>query len=96
MLYLKLQRKVPAQSNKSEGDEVKEVIQLVLQRVKIVTMLNTLEKVRGTVKRLVSQLITSKQGLSVSNPIRIQIEEMKRKVRVYSPAALQFIGPGDR
>lgn len=95
MLFLKLQRKVQAPSNKSEGDEVKEVIQLVLHRVKIMTMLKTMEKVQGAIKKLASQPNPAKQGLSVSNPIRIQIEETKRKIRVYSPAALQFIGPGD-
>ena len=95
MLFLKLQRKVPAPSNKSEGDEVKEVIQLVLHRVKIMTMLKTMEKVQGAIKKLASQPNSAKQGISVSNPIRIQIEETKRKIRVYSPAALQFIGPGD-
>jgi len=54
-----------------------------------------MEKVQGAIKKLASQPNSAKQGLSVSNPIRIQIEETKRKIRVYSPAALQFIGPGD-
>lgn len=38
---------------------------------------------------------TKKQEQPLSGFIRIQLEEIKRKVRIASPAALQFIGPGD-
>ncbi|MBY0098067.1 hypothetical protein [Mesobacillus maritimus] len=96
MLFLKLQRKVPARSNKSEGDEVKEVIQLVLHRVKVMTMFQTMEKVKGAAEKLANLTNSAKQGRSFARLIRIPTEEMKRRVGVYSPAALQFIGPGDR
>ncbi|MCM3724742.1 hypothetical protein M3226_03400 [Neobacillus cucumis] len=36
------------------------------------------------------------QTIVVINPIRILSEAGKRKVKVFSPAALDFIGPGDR
>jgi len=36
------------------------------------------------------------QNIVVINPIRILSEAGKRKVKVFSPAALDFIGPGDR
>jgi hypothetical protein len=35
------------------------------------------------------------QNNEVIEPIRILLEEVKRKVTVFSPAALDFIGPGD-
>jgi hypothetical protein len=35
------------------------------------------------------------QDNGVSKPIRILLEEVKRKVTLFSPAALDFIGPGD-
>jgi hypothetical protein len=36
------------------------------------------------------------QEHEVFEPIRILLEDFKRKVKVFSPAALDFIGPGDR
>ncbi|WP_141561094.1 hypothetical protein [Bacillus sp. AFS037270] len=36
------------------------------------------------------------QNIVVINPIRILLEAGKRKVKVFSPAALDFIGPGDQ
>ncbi|MDR4946669.1 hypothetical protein [Neobacillus cucumis] len=35
------------------------------------------------------------QDMVVMEPIRILLEDVKRKVKVFSPAALDFIGPGD-
>jgi hypothetical protein len=95
MLFLKLQRKVPARSNKSEGDEVKEVVQLVLHRVKVMTLFQTMEKVKGVAEKLANLTNSAKQGRRLARLIRIPNEEMKRRVGVYSPAELQFIGPGD-
>lgn len=96
MLFLKLQRKVQARSNKSEGDEVKEVVQIVVHRVKVMTMFRTVENVVGAAEKLANLTNSAKQGHRLASLIRIPIEEMKRRVGVYSPAALQFIGPGDR
>ena len=36
------------------------------------------------------------QDTEVIDPIRMFFEGIKRKVMVFSPAALDFIGPGDR
>lgn len=36
------------------------------------------------------------QDIGVMKSIRILLEGVKRKVRVYSPAALDFLGPGDQ
>jgi hypothetical protein len=36
------------------------------------------------------------QDTEVIDPIRMHLEGVKRKVMVFSPAALDFIGPGDR
>jgi hypothetical protein len=92
----KLHRKVPVQSNKSESDEAVETIQWIRHRVKIMTRFKTTEKVKKVANRLALQCsLIAKEGTRISSLIRIQLEETKRKVRVQSPAALQFIGPGD-
>ena len=55
------------------------------------------EKVKSESRELALQgVLSAKQGNRVSSLIRIQIEEVKRRVRVCSPEALQFIGPGDQ
>ncbi|WP_342433163.1 hypothetical protein [Neobacillus sp. FSL H8-0543] len=96
MNFFKLHRKVPVQSNKSDSDETMEPIQRIRPRVKIMTRFKTTEKVMSVSNRLALQCsLIAKEGKRVSSLIRIQIEETKRKVRVQSPAALQFIGPGD-
>ncbi len=38
---------------------------------------------------------TPKRAKGIPTMIRIQLEDIKGKVRALSPAALQFIGPGD-
>jgi hypothetical protein len=98
MMFLILQPKVPAQANEVNGDEQRDPIRKVLpHRVKVMTMLKTMEKVKRESKKLTLQCsLFAKQGSRVSSLIRIQIEETKRKVGFYSPAALRFIGPGDR
>lgn len=96
MKIIKLHRKVPVQANKSKGDETKEPVRKVPPRVKVMTMLKITEKVKSVTKMLALQSsFIAKQGSRVASLIRIQIEETKRKVGVCSPAALQFIGPGD-
>jgi len=97
MKFLKLHRKVPAQANKSKGDETRNPVREGPPRVKVMTMLKTMEKVKRVSKKLAIQCSNfAKQGNRISSLIRIQIEETKRKVGVYSPAAMRFIGPGDR
>ena len=94
-MMLVLRTKVPAQSHTSKGNEILEPIQEV-RRQKVMTMIKTLEKVQR-VSRMLAETgeIHSKQGNRVSSLIRIQIEDVKAKVRALSPSALQFIGPGD-
>jgi hypothetical protein len=92
-----LHPKVPAQANSSNGSEIQEPVRKVPHRVKIMTMFKMTEKVKSASRKLVLQAgIFSKQGSRVSSLIRIQIEEIKRKVRICSPEALRFIGPGDK
>src|SRR3954447_14055380 len=99
MIFIKLRRKVLAQANQSNGgDETKDLFWKVPPRVKVMTMLKATEKVKRESQKRASQcsLFFIKQGSSISNLIRIQLEETKGKVRFHSPAALRFIGPGDR
>jgi hypothetical protein len=80
MLYVVLHRKV-----------------LALFRVKVMTMFNRSQEEKGQsrIPKLRGKLI-DKRGRYVSSFIRMQLEDIKGKVRALSPAALQFIGPGDR
>lgn len=95
-LFMLLQRKVPSETNSSEGKEAQELIRKVPPRVKVMTMFRTTEKVKSESRRQAIQgILTPKQGRRVASLIRIQMEEVKRKVRVCSPQAKQFIGPGD-
>jgi hypothetical protein len=100
MVFIKLRRKVPSQtsqSNKSNGDETKDLFWKVPPRVKVMTLLRTTEKVKRESQKLASQYgLFLKRASRMSSLIRIQLEETKRKVGFYSPAALRFIGPGDR
>jgi|SRR4051794_7169990 hypothetical protein len=98
MIFIKLRRKVLAQANQSNGgDETKDLFWKVPLRVKVMTMLKATEKVKRESQKRASQCsLFIKQGSSISNLIRIQLEETKGKVRFHSPAALRFIGPGDR
>jgi hypothetical protein len=60
------------------------------------TLFRTTEKVKSESSKLALQgVLFAKQGSRISSLIRIQIEEIKRKVRACSPAAKHFIGPGD-
>lgn len=96
MIFRKLYRKVPAQSSNAEGEKTREPVRKIPPRDKVMTMFKMTEKVKSESKKLALQAcFIAKQGSRVSSLIRIQIEETKRKVRVCSPAALQFIGPGD-
>lgn len=98
MKVFKLHRKVPAQAQDkgSKGNEASELIRKVPPRVKIMTMFKMIEKVKSeTRKQQIHGGFIPKQGIRVSSLIRIQTEEIKRKVRECSPEAKQFIGPGD-
>jgi len=95
MIFIKLRQKVPAQVNKSNGDETKEAVRKVPARVKVMNLFKTTEQVKSVIKKLaLLGSLLAKQGSRVSSLIRIQIEETKRKVEYHSPAALRFIGPG--
>ncbi|MDR7075593.1 putative CoA-binding protein [Neobacillus niacini] len=96
MKFLKLHRKVPAQAEKSNGEKMKDPLRKIPPKVKVMTMYRMTEEVEKECKKLTIQCrFNLKEGKRVSSQIRIQLEETKRKVRVCSPAALQFIGPGD-
>ena len=61
------------------------------------TMLKATEKVMKIFRKLALQCkIYAKEGSRISKLIRIQMEEIKRKVGFCSPATLRFIGPGDQ
>ncbi len=60
-------------------------------------MLKATEKVNGLSKiDHYNATYMPKKEVEISKLIRIQIEEIKRKVGFRSPAALRFIGPGDQ
>ncbi|WP_160719395.1 hypothetical protein [Bacillus sp. USDA818B3_A] len=65
-----------------------------------VTVRNDRKKSSAVFIRRVKKRITSGghvfQEYVVIEPIRILLEGVKRKVKVFSPAALDFIGPGDQ
>lgn len=98
MIFLNLHRKVPEQtaSANDNGEGAKEPVRKILNRVKIMNMMKAALEVERDSRRLslLGSLI-AKQGARVSSQNRRQIEETKRKDGAYSPAALQFIGPGD-
>ncbi|MEH7177773.1 hypothetical protein [Neobacillus vireti] len=97
MKFLKLHRKVPAQTEKSNGEVMKDSVRKIPPKVKVMTMYKMTEEVVKECKKLAIQChFNLKEGKRISSQIRIQLEETKRKVRVFSPAALQFIGPGDQ
>lgn len=96
MKLVMLLRKVLAGVHTSKGKENREPVRKVC-RLKVMTMFRAVEKVNRVYRRLVqSGELLSKQGSRVSSLIRIHIEDVKRKVTGVSPAALIFIGPGDR
>ncbi|WP_428910024.1 hypothetical protein [Niallia sp. Krafla_26] len=98
MFYIILQPKVLSNSQASGEGEARETVRKVLaiHRVKVMTMFGMSEKEKGVSSKL--ELLAeqiAKQGKRVSSLIRIQLEDIKGRVRAQSPAALQFIGPGD-
>ncbi len=96
MKLFNLHPKVPAQANRSNGSETQVPIRKVPPRIKLMTMFKMTEKVKSVSRKLAIQRdLSAKQGSRMSSLIRIQIEEIKRKVRISSPEALGFIGPGD-
>ena len=96
MIFLKLRRKVFTLTRKSKGDDTKVPVREGFPRIKIMSMLKATEIVNGlSKKRSLNDSLSAEQGIHISSFIRIQIEEIKRKVGVCSPAALRFIGPGD-
>jgi predicted CoA-binding protein len=97
MKFLKLHRKVPAQTKKFNGEKMKDPLRKIPPKVKVMTMYKMTEEVKKECKKLAIHCrFNLKEGNRISSQIRIQLEETKRKVRVCSPAALQFIGPGDQ
>lgn len=94
MMLIMLHPKVPVRSNTSKGIEVRKIIQVM--KVKVMTMVKTMEKVKSESRKLEQAgSLIGKQRDRVSSLIRIQIEDVKRKVRSCSPSNLSFIGPGD-
>lgn len=70
---------------------------LALFRVKVMALLRMSKKEKGWTRMLkLRGKPIDKRSRSLSSLIRIQLEDIKGKVRALSPAALQFIGPGDR
>ena len=69
---------------------------LALFRGKVMTMFSMSKKEKGRSRMLeLPGKLIDKRGRYLSSLIRIQLEDIKGKVRALSPAALQFIGPGD-
>jgi hypothetical protein len=97
MMLIQLHQKVPAQRNRSNGNEKQEPVRKIARQAKGMTMFKPIEKVKSESRKLeLVGDVSAKQGSRITSLIRIQLEETKRKVRECSPAALQFIGPGDR
>src|SRR3954453_8445452 len=97
MIFLKLHRKVPAQTEKSNGEKMKDPLRKIPPKVKVMTMYKMTVEVKKDCKKLAIHCqYNLKEAKRISSQIRIQLEETKRKVRVCSPAELQFIGPGDQ
>jgi hypothetical protein len=97
MIFLKLHRKVPAQTQRANGEKTKDPVRKIPSKVKIMTLLKMTKQVKKEIEKLTIQCrFNAKEGKRVTSQIRIHIEETKRKVRECSPAALRFIGPGDQ
>jgi hypothetical protein len=98
MFFVLLHPKVPTSSRGFEEGEVRDPFRkvLALKRVKVMTLLSMFEKEADRARILaLLKVKTPKRAKRISNMIRIQLEDIKGKVRAMSPAALQFIGPGD-
>jgi len=97
MFFVILHPKVPVRSGTTKEGEAQESIRkvLALHRAKVMTMFKMSKE--GIMRELAFLgAFISKQGKEVFSMIRMQLEEIKEKVRALSPAALQFIGPGDQ
>ena len=98
MFFVLLHPNVPTSSQGFEEGEVQEPIRkvLALKRIKVMSLLKLFEKEEEIARKLaLLKVIIPKRAKGISNMIRIQLEDIKGKVRALSPAALQFIGPGD-
>jgi hypothetical protein len=95
MIFLKLRRKIYTLTHKLKGDG-KNPARIDSPLVKDMTMFKATEKGKK-LSRMVAlrSNMNAKECSLVPKLIRIQLEEIKRKVGVCSPAALRFIGPGD-
>ena len=76
-------------------DHVRKVLALFRDKVMTMVRMSKKEKGRSRMLELRGKLI-DKRGRYIFSLIRMQLEDIKGKVRALSPAALQFIGPGDR
>lgn len=91
-----LHRKVPSLTKSVKEIEARELIRKVLARVKVMTLFSMTEKVRSATRKLaIKGRLTINQASTLTRMIRIHLEEVKGKVRVLSPEAKLFIGPGD-
>lgn len=98
MFFVLLHPKVPTSSQGFKEGEVQEPIRkvLALKRIKVMSLLKMFEKEELARKLALLKVKIPKRANGIPNMIRIQLEDIKGKVRAISPAALQFIGPGDR
>ncbi len=99
MFYVILHANSTANSTTFKKSKVQNPVPKVLAlfQEKVMTMFSTSmkEKERSKMLESLGKLI-GKRGKYLSSLIRIELEDIKGKVRAQSPAALQFIGPGDR
>lgn len=96
MIFLKLHRRVFDQVNLIKESGAKNLVRKGSTRAKMMNLLKQTEKVNILAKKVILTSLFYKQRNRLSFLIRILMEETKRKVEFRSPAALRFIGPGDR
>ena len=98
MSFRKLKRKVPAQPSKTESDDKRGLFRKKVQRPSTMSFLRVAGKVKEDFDKLALSHMypTPEQETYMNGQIRRQFEEVKGKVGYFSPAALRFIGPGDR
>ncbi|KAA9019543.1 hypothetical protein [Niallia endozanthoxylica] len=97
MIFLILRRrKVPVLDPISKGAGTLTPVRKAVSSMKILTMMKTMEKeVRAFKNQALQSIFISQEGVNLTGWIRIQMEETKRKIVFFSPAALRFVGPGD-
>ena len=98
MFFVLLHPNVPTSSQGFEVGEVQEPLRkvLALKGIKVMTLLKLFEKEEALARMLaLLKVVIPKRVKGISTMIRIQMEDIKGIVRAHSPAALQFIGPGD-